>query len=141
MKTEKFLLLLLLTGLFSITVSAQHDHSAMGGGSSSNLTMNMNQDTHANMVHLKTETLKVSGKCQMCKARIEKIASEYGAASADWDIKSQSLTIVFDPSVTSVEYISNRLLKAGHDSGGNRAKDKAYNSLPDCCKYDRLSAK
>jgi copper chaperone CopZ len=133
MKTVKSLLSALLVATLSITVSAQHNHAAMGGGSNSN--MNMNQDTHASMVHLKTETLKVSGKCQMCKARIEKIASEYGAASADWDIKSQSLTIVFDPSVTSVEYISNRLLKAGHDSGGNKAKNKAYNSLPECCKY------
>jgi len=135
MKTEKFLLLLVLTGLFSITVSAQHNHAAMGGGSSSNMNMNMNQDTHASMVHLKTETLKVSGKCQMCKARIEKIATENGAASADWDLKAQMLTIVFDPSVTSVDNICYKLLKAGHDSGGIRAKDKAYNSLPECCKY------
>ncbi len=135
MKTEKFLLLLVLTGLFSITVSAQHNHAAMGGGSSSNMNMNMNQDTHASMVHLKTETLKVSGKCQMCIARIEKIATENGAASADWDLKAQMLTIVFDPSVTSVDNICYKLLKAGHDSGGIRAKDKAYNSLPECCKY------
>ena len=133
MKIVKFFATSLLILSLSSIVLAQHNHAAMGGGSNPN--MNMNQDTHMNMVHLKTETLKVSGKCQMCKARIEKIASEYGAASADWDIKSQSLTIVFDPSVTSVEYISNRLLKAGHDSGGIRAKDKAYNALPECCKY------
>ncbi len=120
-------------------VSAQHNHAAMSGGSSSN--MNMNQDTHAQMMQIKTETLKVSGKCQMCKARIEKIASEYGAASAEWDIKAQLLTIVFDPSVTSVSTINYKLLKAGHDSGGVRAKDKAYNALPDCCKYDRLIVK
>lgn len=138
MKTAKFLLPVLLIVIFTISVSAQHNHAAMGGSSSG---MNMNQDTHANMMQIKTETLKVSGKCQMCKARIEKIASENGAASADWDLKAQLLTIVFDPSVSSVEYISNRLVKAGHDSGGIRAKDKAYNTLPECCKYDRLSLK
>jgi hypothetical protein len=97
--------------------------------------MNMNQDTHMNMVHFKTETLKVSGKCQMYKARIEKIAMENGAASADWDLKTQLLTVDFDPSASSAEYISNRLAKAGHDSGSYRAKDKAYNALPECCKY------
>ena len=135
---KSFATTLLILSLSSI-VSAQHNHAAMGGGSNSN--MNMNQDTHMNMVHLKTETLKVSGECQMCKARIEKIATKNGAASADWDVKAQVLTIDFDPSATSVEYISNRLAKAGHDSGGNRAKDKAYNSLPECCKYERITIK
>jgi hypothetical protein len=139
MKIVKSLVPVLLIVMFSITVSAQHNHSAMGGGSNSN--MKMNQDTHANMMQIKTETLKVSGKCQMCKFRIEKIASENGAASAVWDVKSQLLTIVFDPSVTSVDNICYKLLKAGHDSGGIRAKDKAYNALPDCCKYDRINIK
>ena len=139
MKLLKSFVLVFFMVTIGITVSAQHNHAAMGGGSSSN--MNMNQNTHANMMQIKTETLKVSGKCQMCKARIEKTASENGAASADWDLKAQTLTIVFDPSVTSVDNIGYKLLKAGHDSGGNRAKDKAYNSLPECCKYDRLSLK
>ena len=138
MKLLKSFVLVFFIVTIGITVSAQHNHAAMGGNSSG---INMNQDTHANMMQIKTETLKVSGKCQMCKARIEKIASENGAASADWDLKAQLLTIVFDPSVSSVEYISNRLVKAGHDSGGIRAKDKAYNNLPECCKYDRLSLK
>lgn len=137
MKTVKTFALSLFLVAFGISVSAQHNHAAMGGGSNPN--MNMNQDTHMNMVHLKTETLKVSGKCQMCKARIEKIATKNGAAFADWDVKTQVLTIDFDPSATSVEYISNRLAKAGHDSGSNRAKDKAYNALPECCHYTRLA--
>jgi mercuric ion binding protein len=139
MKIVKYFATSLFILLLSSIVSAQHNHAAMGGGSNPN--MNMNQDMHMNMVHFKTETLKVSGKCQMCKARIEKIAGEYGAASADWDVKSQLLTIVFDPSVTSVDNICYKLLKAGHDSGGIRTKDKAYNSLPECCKYDRISLK
>jgi len=124
--------------MLSITVSAQHNHAAMGGNSSN---MNMNQDTHSNMMQIIIETLKVSGNCEICKARIEKIAGENGAASADWDLKAQLLTIVFDPFVTSVDNICYKLLKAGHDSGGNRAKDKAYNALPGCCKYDRISLK
>lgn len=135
---KSFATVLFVLSLSSI-VSAQHNHAAMGSGSNSN--MNMNQDTHANMMQIKTETLKVSGKCQMCKARIEKIASENGAASADWDIKAQLLTIVFDPSVASVDNICYKLLKAGYDSGGLKAKDKAFNSLPECCKYDRINLK
>lgn len=139
MKILKLIPFILFMFTCGFSVSAQHNHAAMGGGSSS--SMNMNQDTHAKMVQIKTETLKVSGKCQMCKARIEKLAGEYGAASAEWDLKSQLLTIVYDPSVTSVDNICYKLLKAGHDSGGMRAKDKAYNALPECCKYDRISVK
>jgi hypothetical protein len=76
----------------------------------------------------------------MCKARIEKTEMENGTASTDWDMKAQLLTIVFDPSVTSVGNIKYKLLRAGHDSGGVRAKDKAYNALPECC-YDQISLK
>lgn len=135
MKTVRSISLTLFILSLSISVSAQHNHAAMT--TSSNI--NMNQDTHTSRLQVKTETLKVSGKCQMCKSRIEKTAIENGAASADWDLKVQMLTIVFDPSVTSAENISYKLLKAGHDSGGNRAKNKAYNALPECCKYDRIS--
>ena len=131
---KSFAITILLLSLSSI-VSAQHNHAAMSAGSNSN--MNMNQDTRMNIVHLKTETLKVSGKCQMCKARIEKIAMKNGAASANWDLKTQLLTVDFDPSASSVEYLSNRLAKAGHDSGRYQAKDKAYNALPSCCLYKR----
>ena len=75
----------------------------------------------------------------MCKSRIEKTAIDNGAVSAEWDLKAQLLTIVFDPSVTSVDKICYKLLKAGHDAGGIKAKDKAYKALPECCKYNRLS--
>jgi hypothetical protein len=118
----------------STTVFAQHDHSSMG--SSSNMNMDMN--THMNMMPAKTATLKVWGKCDMCKSRIEKIAMANGATTADWNIKTKFLTVNFDPSRTSLDYISEKLAKAGHDTGINSAKDKAYNALPDCCKYERI---
>ena len=118
----------------SLAASAQHDHSSMG--SSSNMNMNMN--THTNMVPPKTTTLKVWGKCELCKTRIEKIAMANGATTADWNLKTKFLTLNFDPSRTSVDYISGKLAKAGHDTGINSAKDKAYNALPDCCKYERV---
>lgn len=118
----------------STTVFAQHDHSSMG--SSSNMNMDMN--THMNMMPAKTATLKVWGKCDICKSRIEKIAMANGATTADWNIKTKFLTVNFDPSRTSLDYISEKLAKAGHDTGINSAKDKAYNALPDCCKYERI---
>lgn len=71
----------------------------------------------------------------MCKARIEKIAIAHGATTADWNVKTKFLTVVYEPGKSSLNYISDKLAKAGHDTGLRSAKDKAYNALPDCCKY------
>jgi mercuric ion binding protein len=135
------LLKLLISAIFmvglSLTTFAQHDHSSMGGASS-NMNMNMNHSTQMNMVHPKTESLKVWGNCEMCKARIEKIAMANGASNADWNVKSKILTVDFDPMRSSMDYISGKLAKAGHDTGMKSAKDKAYNALPECCKYERV---
>ena len=124
----------------STTLSAQHDHSSMGSGSSMNPNTNMNMNHNSTMMMLpsKTETLKVWGKCAMCKARIEKIALAYGATTADWNVKTKFLTVVYEPGRSSMDYISGKLAKGGHDKGLKSAKDKAYNALPDCCKYERL---
>src|SRR5450759_1335517 len=134
MKIFKLLLSVMLMVAISLTASAQHDHSSMGSSSG----MNMDMNTHMNMLPAKTATLKVWGKCEMCKSRIEKIAMANGATTADWNIKTKFLTVNFDPSRTNLDYISEKLAKAGHDTGINSAKDKAYNALPDCCKYERI---
>lgn len=124
--------------IFNLTTSAQHDHSSMGGGSSSNMNMNMNMNSNMTMHPPKTETLKVWGKCDMCKARIEKIALACNVETADWNVKTKILTVVYNPGRTDINYISDKLAKAGHDTGLRSAKDKAYNKLPDCCKYERV---
>lgn len=120
----------------SLTVSAQHDHSGMG--TSSGPSMKMNMDSNMNMVSEKTATLKVWGKCGLCKERIEKTAISGGASIADWNIKTKFLAITYNPVKTNVEYLSEKLAKAGHDTGLNSTKDKAFNALPDCCKYERI---
>jgi copper chaperone CopZ len=85
----------------------------------------------------KTETIKVWGNCEMCKARIEKAVKAEGAATADWNTKTKLLTVAFDPSKTSVDALSKKLALVGHDTEKYRADDKAYNALDDCCKYER----
>jgi hypothetical protein len=134
MKIFKLLISAIFMVALSLTASAQHDHSSMGSGSS----MNMDMNTHMNMIPPKTTTLKVWGKCELCKARIEKTAIANGATTADWNAKTKFLTVSFEPGRTSLEYLSEKLAKAGHDTGLNSAKDKAYNALPDCCKYERI---
>lgn len=133
-----FKILTIMTGILvlSTTVSAQHDHSSMG--SSPNMNMNMNHNSTMIMLPPKTETLKVWGKCEMCKARIEKIALASSVSSADWNVKTKVLTVVYDPYRSNLNSISDKLAKAGHDTGLRSTKDKAYNALPECCKYERI---
>ena len=134
MKILKLFISALFLVALSKTGSAQHDHSSMGSSSD----MNMNMNTQMNMPPDKTATLKVWGKCEMCKNRIEKVARNNGATTADWNIKTKMLTVNFNPVRTSLENISSKLARAGHDTGTNNSKDKAYNALPDCCKYERI---
>jgi hypothetical protein len=134
MKTLNFFITAIFAVSLNLTASAQHDHSSMG----SNSNMNMNMNSHIPMLPPKTETLKVWGKCDMCKARIEKIALASGVTTAGWNVKTKFLTVVYEPGRSSMDYISGKLAKAGHDTGLRNAKDKAYNALPDCCKYERF---
>jgi periplasmic mercuric ion binding protein len=85
----------------------------------------------------KTESFKVSGKCEMCKTRIEKTAKAEGASSAVWDMKTTLLTVTYDPSKTSKDALSKKLASVGHDTEKYKADDKVYNALPACCHYDR----
>lgn len=117
MKTIKLILALLLVSAVGVNLSAQTSVEAPG--------------KH------KTETIMVSGNCDMCKARIEKAVKETGANSAEWSIKTKLLTLTFDPAKTSLDVIGKKIASVGHDTGKFKAEDKVYNALPACCKYER----
>jgi copper chaperone CopZ len=90
----------------------------------------------------KVETVKVYGKCGMCKTRIEKAAkSEDGVSKAKWDQKKKELTVTYDPAVTNMEDVEKKVAGIGHDTENVRAEDKVYNNLHGCCKYDRPEKK
>ena len=86
----------------------------------------------------KTEKFKVNGNCESCKARIEKAAKSVdGVAKADWNIQSEIIEVNFNPSKTSLDKIEFAIAKVGHDTKLHKATDKAYNALPECCRYKR----
>jgi copper chaperone CopZ len=118
MKTVKIILVVLIATL-------------LGGNSYAQM-----QD-HSKMASTKTETLKVSGNCDMCKARIEKAAKYDGVSKAEWDKKSKLLAVTYDPAKTSMDVIAKKVAAVGHDNSLAKADDKAYNALDGCCKYDR----
>jgi copper chaperone CopZ len=83
----------------------------------------------------KTETIKVSGNCDMCKARIEKAAKIDGVTKAEWSTKTKILTATFDPAKTSIDAIGKKIAEAGHDNDKAKATETAYDKLPSCCQY------
>lgn len=116
MKTLKYIIALGCILTYGTSVNAQtHDHSKMDG--------------------TKTEQLKVSGNCGMCKSRIEKAALLDGVSKAEWNKETKVLTLVYNPSKVSSDDIQKNIAAAGHDTDKFKASDSIYNSLPGCCKY------
>lgn len=120
MKTTKFIMavvtaVILSTGLFAQT-----------------------QD-HSKTVASKTESIKVGGACDMCKARIEKAAKIEGVTKAEWNKETKILSLTYNPSAVSSDDVQKRIASAGHDTEKFRADDKVYDKLPACCHYERLN--
>lgn len=85
----------------------------------------------------KTDTVKVLGNCESCKARIEKAAKTAGASKADWNDETQILRVTYDDSATSLLSIEKGIAAAGHDTRDVKATSDAYDKLHACCQYDR----
>lgn len=82
-----------------------------------------------------TVTFPVAGVCEQCKARIEDAAMGKGILSAQWDVDTKKITIVYDSLKTSLEKVQKRIVAAGHDLETAHAADNVYNKLPACCHY------
>jgi copper chaperone CopZ len=85
----------------------------------------------------KTDSFKVYGNCSSCKARIEKAAMLDGVSKATWNVDTKVLSLVYNPTKVNSDDILKKIAAAGHDNEKFRATDKAYQSLPGCCQYER----
>jgi copper chaperone CopZ len=85
----------------------------------------------------KTESFKVWGKCEMCKARIENGLKFEGISKATWDEKTLLVTVTYDPAKTNVDAMQKKLASVGHDTEKYKAPDDVYSKLPGCCHYTR----
>ena len=80
-------------------------------------------------------TIKVFGNCIQCKTRIEAALKTRGVHSAVWNIDTKLLALKYDPTIISMDKIYQKIVDVGHDTELRKAKDKTYNTLPDCCLY------
>jgi|SRR5690606_23167506 len=84
-----------------------------------------------------TVQFEVAGNCAMCKKRIESASIEAGASKANWDPSSHLLSVTYDSTTTQVDQIKQNIAKVGHDTKAYRAETKVYESLHECCLYER----
>jgi outer membrane receptor for ferrienterochelin and colicin len=85
-----------------------------------------------------TVSFKVFGVCDQCKDRIEKAAKGKGVRSAVWDVDTKMLLLAFNPKLTSIEKVQDRIVAVGHDLENKKADDAVYKNLPSCCHYREL---
>ena len=85
----------------------------------------------------KTDTIKVSGKCGMCKNRIQKALKIEGITSAIWDTETKLLTVTYNPATITNDDIQKKVAAVGHDTEMYKADDAVFNKLPGCCQYER----
>lgn len=90
---------------------------------------------------VKTGTISVKGNCDQCKERIENAADIKGVKTCVWNEKTKVAILVFDTKKTTLELIEKAIAKAGHETFTQKVDDKAYNALPDCCKYKSTDCK
>ena len=80
----------------------------------------------------------VHGNCEQCEKRIEKAAlSIKGVKSADWDIPSNLISLIYDPKKVVLKAIHSKIVDKGHDTSEARATEEDYEKLPKCCQYQR----
>jgi mercuric ion binding protein len=78
----------------------------------------------------------VSAACGMCEERIETAFDLKGVISADYDLETQLLHVVYKtkqfPDTLDIHRIAANV---GHDTDKLKASDEVYNNLHSCCKY------
>lgn len=90
---------------------------------------------------IQTTTFAVKGNCDECKERIENAADIKGVKTSHWDETKQAITVTFDSKKVTVEQIETAIAKSGHKTSHQAADTKAYNGLPECCKYEATDCK
>ena len=100
---------------------------------------NAQSDKTERTIGIKTEKVKVSGTCGMDKRRIETAAySVDGIKSAVWNEYTQILVLKYSVfKKEAADNVQKKIALAGNDTEQYKADDAAYQSLPECCHYQR----
>lgn len=88
----------------------------------------------------KTNTTKfwVAGVCGQCETTIEKAMDTKGVVTADYDLSTNMLTVVYKPKKISEDKLHQLLNEVGYDTEKSTCSDAQYNGVHGCCKYREL---
>lgn len=74
----------------------------------------------------KSSSFKVNGKCENCKASIEKAArSVKGVKTASWNASTKKLDITYESKQVAPKQVMAAVAKAGYDAGTVKASKSA----------------
>ena len=82
-----------------------------------------------------TVKFKVFGNCPQCKERVELSLDVKGVKSAEWNVDTKVMEVVYMADKITIEKIHELIASVGHDTEKTKAPDKVYLKLPDCCMY------
>jgi periplasmic mercuric ion binding protein len=83
----------------------------------------------------KTDSIKTSAECDMCKTAIEKAVNKLiGIKSCNLDVESKVLAVTYDEDKVTISKIRKAINKAGYDADNEPSDPRAYAKLPSCCK-------
>ena len=84
-----------------------------------------------------TIIIKTHAQCDECKEKIEKKLNYLiGVKSANLDVKSKEVTVVYNSEKTNPDKIRFAITKVGYDADSIPADPKAYARLKPCCTKD-----
>lgn len=78
---------------------------------------------------------KVFGNCPQCKDRVEQALDVKGIKSAEWNVESKMMEVIYLENKISLDKIHELVSKSGHDTEKMKAPDSVYLKLPECCMY------
>lgn len=86
---------------------------------------------------LASANFKVWGNCEMCQETIEAALKTKGVNSASWNADTKILVVKYDSTVIELDQIHKLVAASGYDTERYRADQESYNSLQECCQYER----
>lgn len=92
-------------------------------------------EAQENLQKIDTTEFRVEGVCNMCKTRIENAALIKGVKFTEWDKETKIITVIYRTDKVNKTDLEKAVAEAGHDTEDIKAKDNAYDKLPNCCAY------
>ncbi|MCU0444534.1 MAG: cation transporter [Microscillaceae bacterium] len=134
MKVVKFLFCALLVIAFTVSAQAQ-DKKEKAKNKTEKVKGKADKVSKGKAKGNQEISIVTSAQCEMCKERIEKALNETpGIKMANLDLETKAIKVVYNSNKISADQIRQAIANTGYDADNVGANEKAYSTLPACCK-------